>query len=144
MARTLDELDRAISSAKKAANSGPPSDNPSAGSKPSQSPATLAAAARRQAQKMAMKRSQQAQSSESPPSESEESAQSDKSGEGQGAPIADMFDLDNVERASVAEWGKLQSREAEDVTEERRVEISPEYRRQIEAYFRVIAEKAKQ
>ena len=58
--------------------------------------------------------------------------------------MADAFGLESMERSSQTQWGKLRSREAEDVSEERRVEISPEYRRQIEAYFRVIAEKAKQ
>lgn len=139
MARTLDDLDRSLSASQKTSEQG---EDPSAQS-PSQSPATLSAAARRQAQKMAMNRSQ-GQSPAKPQGEANESSLGTESGDGFSMEMADMFDLNAIERAGDEQWGKLRSREAEDVAEQRRVEISPEYRRQIEAYFRVIAEKAKQ
>ncbi len=140
MARTLDELDRSISAAQQANQQGQESDSAS----PSQSPATLSAAARRQAQKMAMNRSQKGESPSSPEGQNEPSSEATESGDGFSTSMADMFDIDAVERAGQSQWGKLRNLEAEDVAEERRVEISPEYRRQIEAYFRVIAEKGKE
>lgn len=44
---------------------------------------------------------------------------------------------------SVADWGKLPSRMAEDLTEATRQEAAPEYRAAIENYYKAIADKAK-
>jgi len=44
---------------------------------------------------------------------------------------------------SVADWGKLPSRMAEDLTEATRQEAAPEYRAAIENYYKAIAQKAK-
>lgn len=140
MARTLDELDRTLSAAQRrqSQNEGSPSDTPS------QSPATLAAAARKQAQQMAMQRSQLGQAPNQPPGQNDQPSPATESGDGTSKAMADLFGLDEIDRNANADWGKLRSREAEEVAEERRIEISPEYRRQIEAYFRVIAEKGKE
>lgn len=140
MARTLDELDRTLSAAQRrqSQSEGSPSDTPS------QSPATLAAAARKQAQQMAMQRSQLGQAPNQPPGQNDQPSPATESGDGTSKAMADLFGLDEVDRNANSDWGKLRSREAEEVAEERRIEISPEYRRQIEAYFRVIAEKGKE
>jgi hypothetical protein len=142
MARTLDDLDRSISAAQKSDQQGEGSDQEGEGSDSSPS-STLSEAARKQAQKMAMNRAQNNQ--QPSPSEGESpSSDATESGDGFSTAMADMFDLNSVERLTDSDWGKLRSREADDVAEERRVEISPEYRKQIEAYFRVIAEKGKE
>jgi len=136
MAQTLDELDRSLSASRKVTDK--------EGDQPSQSPATLSAAARRQAQQLAMKRAQQGPPQPNTEGESEPSSEATESGDGNSTSMPDVFGMESVDRANDEQWGKLRSRESEDVSEERRVEISPEYRRQIEAYFRVIAEQAKQ
>lgn len=145
-AQTLDELDRSISASQKAAQQS--EDPSSAGSEsppsPSPPPATLSAAARKQAQAMAKKRGKPGEGQTPSEGEGEPSTDATESGDGASTAMADLFNLDDIQRSGDDEWGKLRSREAEDVAEERRVEISPEYRKQIEAYFRVIAEKAKQ
>jgi len=145
-AQTLDELDRSISASQKSAQQ---SDEPTSAGTESPSPpasATLAAAGRKQAQSMAKKRNQAQQGKPESPSqgEGEPTEEATESGDGTSSAMADFFNLDEIERTSDADWGKLRAMEAEDVAEERRVEISPEYRKQIEAYFRVISEKAKQ
>ena len=136
MAQTLDELDRSLSASRKVTNN--------EGNANSQSPATLSAAAQRQAQQLAMKRAQQGTPQANSESESEPSPEATESGDGTSTSMPDAFGMESVARSSDEQWGKLRSRDAEDVSEERRAEISPEYRRQVEAYFRVIAEKAKQ
>jgi len=145
-AQTLDELDRSISASQKAAQQSedPSSADSESPPSPSSPPATLSAAARKQAQAMAKKRGKPGEGQAPSEGEGEPSTDATESGDGASAAMADFFNLDDVERSGDEEWGKLRSREAEDVAEERRVEISPEYRKQIEAYFRVIAEKAKQ
>lgn len=140
MARTLDELDRTLSASRRPSQTGDQqSQSPSA-----QEMATLSAAARKQAQQMAMQRSQMGQPQPPKPGQNDANNPATESGDGDSKAMADLFGLDDVDRENRGEWGKLRSREAEDVAEERKVEISPEYRRQIEAYFRVIAEKGKE
>ncbi len=137
MARTLDELDQALSSS-------PPKDGPpSSASTPSEL-ATLKAAARRQSQKMAMQRGPKGQKPSPPSDTPSPPSESTTSGDGDSTAMSDVFGLDEAVRASDAEWGQLQARESEDVAQERRIEISPQYRKQIEAYFRVIAEQGKE
>ncbi len=121
---------------------------------------TLASAARRQMQQLAMRRTLPSESPGNDPSQGpagdEATGESDatagqpgdgdsqQSGAGsQGADPA-LFGLGDVSRDGDSDWGRLRQLESEDASVGRRVEISPEYRRQIEAYFRVIAEQAQQ
>jgi len=67
--------------------------------------------------------------------------ESQMSGPGNRGGDSESFRLNDIAGGD-DDWGKLRSLEAEDTSVQRRVDVSPEYRRQIEAYFRVIAERA--
>jgi hypothetical protein len=41
-----------------------------------------------------------------------------------------------------SEWGQLRERRTDDAAESRSATIAPQYRREIEAYFRAIAKRA--
>jgi hypothetical protein len=116
---------------------------------------TLADAARRQMQQMAMNRTLPGEGQPSDPSgpqpgEGEPQdgqpgeGLSQMSGPGNRGSDAESFRLNDLAGDGKDDWGKLRSLEAEDTSVQRRVDVSPEYRRQIEAYFRVIAEKARE
>ena len=137
-AQTLDELDRSLAAAQSASASG---DKPSSSSSKT---ATLSAAARKQAQSMAKARNRNGKPQSKPKPGDGKPDESTVSGSGTSDKTAEFFDLSDLENsADPGQWGKLKTRSAEDVTQQRRIEISPQYRRQIEAYFRVIAEQAK-
>jgi len=70
--------------------------------------------------------------------------ESQMSGPGNQGTDAALFRLGKADRDGPGDWGKLRTLEAEDTSVQRRIDISPEYRRQIEAYFRVIAERARE
>lgn len=53
------------------------------------------------------------------------------------------FDVQFVNRTENANWGKLRNKSAEDTNAARGEAVSEEYRQSIEAYFRVLAERAK-
>jgi hypothetical protein len=55
----------------------------------------------------------------------------------------DDFKVAAVNRSEVANWGKLRGKSAEDLTNGRSEAVSKEYRKSVEAYFRVLAERAK-
>jgi hypothetical protein len=64
-----------------------------------------------------------------------------------GAPLTDFtvpdFSLTPVNREEQEDWGQLRGKSAEDLTEGRRESVSAEYRKRVETYFRVIAERAR-
>jgi hypothetical protein len=131
---------------------GQPGGEPGPGGEGSPSP-TLAAAARRQMQQMAMQRTlpgegQAADGPEGPASEGEPQdgpageGESQLSGQGSQGADPSLFRLPGIDLGSDGDWGRLRALQAEDTSVQRRVEVSPEFRQQIEAYFRVIAEQA--
>ena len=56
-------------------------------------------------------------------------------------PAGGQVDISQTDRAG-AEWGKLRERRTEDASESRSESVAPQYRREIEAYFRAIATRA--
>jgi hypothetical protein len=133
LARTLDELDRAIAQAE---NSPEPS---------SSAPSTLSQltqAAQAEAAHMAQGRVQSQLSSQD-----QASSQSVAAEQSSGVP-ADVVDtpdfvLPAVDRRGDEDWGQLRSQLAEDLAEGTRQQVSSEYRKRVETYFRVIAERAR-
>lgn len=132
LARTLDELDRALSAAQQAA------EQPAA---PQPQLSSLAQAAQAQAARMNQARLENLMPAQNQPS-LEHALQS-----AQGAALTDMSApgsaLMPVNRVEDADWGKLRGQSAEDLTEGRRESISADYRKQVETYFRVIGERAR-
>lgn len=121
---------------------------------------TLASEARRQMQQMAMNRTlpnQQPANESSPGPQGENASQQGDPAQGQPGAAAssrsglgsigsdpDSFRLGEAGARGGGEWGRLRRLEAEDTSVQRRIEVSPEYRRQIEAYFRAIAEQGQE
>ena len=64
-------------------------------------------------------------------------------GSGNRGNAAETGELPALPPARAGEWGKLPSRLAKELMEGQRDEIPSEYRSQVEAYFRAIAQKAK-
>jgi hypothetical protein len=64
-----------------------------------------------------------------------------------GAALTDLavpdFSLTPVSRSEQEDWGQLRGKSAEDLTEGRRESVAAEYRKRVETYFRVIAERAR-
>jgi hypothetical protein len=58
-------------------------------------------------------------------------------------PEAGDFSVQAVERKDGADWGQLREKSAENLTKGRTEGVSEEYRRSVEAYFRVLAERAR-
>ena len=171
LARTLDELDRAMAQqareaqqqadAQQAANqqgqqqAGEPqqgqqaSNEQQAGQQDGQASGqqqtageaspTLANAMQSQAQQAARER--QAQMNPGQPSPSEGSTPSTESGDGMQMPAGGKLDISQTARSG-AEWGQLRERRTEDASESRAESVAPQYRREIEAYFRAIATRA--
>ncbi len=92
---------------------------------------------------MAKQRSKSGQEPSEQQSEGEPSEDATESGEGESKQMADFYEIEELDREGNGDWAKLREREIDDVTEAERPEISPEYRRQIEAYFRAVAERSK-
>jgi hypothetical protein len=121
---------------------------------------TLASEARRQMQQMAMNRTlpnQQPANESSPGPQGENASQQGDPAQGQPGTAAssrsglgsigsdpDSFRLGEAGARGGGEWGRLRRLEAEDTSVQRRIEVSPEYRRQIEAYVRAIAEQGQE
>ncbi len=53
------------------------------------------------------------------------------------------FGIIAVNRDEATTWGKLRSKSAEDLTKGRSEAVSEEYRKSVETYFRVLAERAR-
>ena len=100
---------------------------------------TLANAMQSQAQQSARER--QAQMNPGQPSPSEGSTPSTESGNGMQMPAGGKLDITQTDRTG-AEWGQLRERRTEDASESRAESVAPQYRREIEAYFRAIATRA--
>jgi multidrug efflux pump subunit AcrA (membrane-fusion protein) len=140
LARTLDELDRLQAEAAVAAQTNADAAQAALAAQRNASQLdTLAQAARAQqaAQAAARLRNQQetlmalglggTQSSDSSSTEPR---------------VAD-FEVTPVNRNDGKNWGKLRSQSAEDLTKGKSEVVSEEYRKSVETYFRVLAERAK-
>lgn len=134
LAQMLDELDRQAAAAAATASQQQPGQTPTSPSRldslaqAAQSQQSAAAAARTRAQQQAAQSlGQGTQSEGEPPLTGPESE----------------FDVANVDRSDDANWGKLRSKSAEDLSNGRSEAVSEDYRKSVEAYFRVIAERAK-
>ncbi len=94
-----------------------------------------------QSQAQQAARERQAQMNPGQPSPSEGSTPSTESGNGMQMPAGGKLDITQTERTG-AEWGQLRERRTEDASESRAESVAPQYRREIEAYFRAIATRA--
>lgn len=162
LAQTLDELDRAMSQSPSEAESaqanqgqpgqqqgqpgqqqGQPSQQQNAG----EASPTLANAMDSQAQQAARRRQQQmnpngqGQQAGQPSSRTASSRDSQTEGGSGQMPGGGFVDTMGISREG-SDWGQLRERRTEDATESRGATIAPEYRREIEAYFRAIARRA--
>ena len=118
-------------------------ESPTAG----ESSPTLSDALAQQAQDAARQRGQQLQgetpASGEAPSQDQSASSSDAATEpGSGnMPNGGFVDTQGVDRLG-DEWGQLRKRRTEDASESRGATIAPQYRREIEAYFRALAKQA--
>lgn len=136
LARTLDELDRQQAAA--AASAAEPGQPSPVSSSPSEL-GTLARAARSQQATQAASRIQAQQQAALALSEGGTQS-SDLSANASGDP---EFGVMPVNRDEATNWGKLRGKSAEDMTKGRSEAVSEEYRKSVETYFRVLAERAK-
>ncbi|NLS92213.1 MAG: hypothetical protein GXX96_08545 [Planctomycetaceae bacterium] len=130
LARTLDELDQALADSQA---------SPGSPATPQPAPSTLAGAAQAQATRMAQARMQARMAAQMPGREGGEESQQGAALVGQGGSDAA---LQPVARAG-DDWGKLRDKSAEDTVARGADAFSAEYRKQVETYFRVIAERAR-
>ena len=138
LARTLDELDRQQAAAA-SAEGGQPSESAQQ-SQPSRLDLdTLAQAAQSQQAKMSAQRAQAQQQAVLALGEGGTESTLDPSATG---PMAD-FEVISVSRDENTEWGKLRGKSAEDLTTGRSEAVAEEYRKSVEIYFRVLAERAR-
>ena len=134
LAQTLDELDRLANAASQQPGQpqpGQPQQTPSSLdslAQAAQAQQSAAAAARVQAQQQAAQSLAQGTQSEGEPALT--------------GPMED-FEVAAVDRSKKSDWGKLRSKAAEDLTNGRSEAVPKEYRKSVEAYFRVLAERAK-
>lgn len=137
LARTLDELDRqAAEAAANAAQPGQPV--PPAPPSPSRLD-SLAQAAQAQQSAQAAARTQAQQAAAMAMSEGGQESSDSSS----NPPGVAEFGVLAVNRDEAAAWGKLRNKSAEDLTKGRSESVSEEYRKSVETYFRVLAERAK-
>lgn len=139
LARTLDELDR-MQAAASAAQATAPGETPQLATPTSQPQLdTLAQAAR--AQQAAQMASRNRARQEAAMALGEGGLQSSDSSTNQ--PSVAEFEVMPVNRSESTQWGKLRSQSAEDLTRGRTEAVSEEYRRSVETYFKVLAERAR-
>jgi hypothetical protein len=69
---------------------------------------------------------------------SQQAATESGSGEMPGGGVVDSMGVDRTG----SQWGQLRERRTDDAAETRSATIAPQYRREIEAYFRAIAKRA--
>ncbi|MDG1895127.1 MAG: hypothetical protein P8J37_09475 [Fuerstiella sp.] len=133
-ARTLDELDRQQAAAAMA------NEAPSQQSQPGQlNLDTLAQAAQSQQATMSAQRAQAQQQAALALGEGGTESADNPSATGA---LAD-FEVVGINRDENTEWGKLRGKSAEDLTTGRSEAVSEEYRKSVETYFRVLAERAR-
>ena len=160
-ARMLDQLDR--QQRRDNADTSPgESGNPAGqqGSNPqalSQGTDSLSQAAKRLASQMNRQRQSESSSQSSSESSSESSVQSQAvkpspsgqsrqsfSGNGEGpagGSVARTVDLET--ETSSRDWGRLRKQSAEDVVDGSRESVSPRYRQQVDAYFKILSQQRK-
>jgi hypothetical protein len=63
-----------------------------------------------------------------------------QSGSGE-MPRGGIIDATGTDRIG-SQWGQLRQRRTDDATETRGTQVAPQYRREIEAYFRAVARRA--
>ena len=173
LARTLDELDRALHRPAEAFGEGDdfsatagrspsdPQQDTAQGAQqnaagegqaaiPSNSNAeplspTMAQAAQSRAQAMGMARSEASQQTLQPAdAESSTASQSNGQASGGAEPSAPpMVELQGTTNHDGRDWGRLTQQTPEDITEGRRDPVAERYQKQVEAYFRAIAEQTK-
>lgn len=171
LAQTLDELDRSIAQSQSEQSEqqqqqqqqqgegqqasaeqgdaqqpgeGQPQGEPTAG----EASPTLANAMDAQAQQAARQRQQQmnpaAEGQGDQTGQQSETASSSNPGTQPGMgqmPDGGFLQTSGIERIG-SEWGQLRERRTDDAAESRSATISPQYRREIEAYFRAVAKRA--
>ncbi|MFK8115188.1 MAG: hypothetical protein AB8B91_23500 [Rubripirellula sp.] len=158
MAQTLDELDRSIAQSQSESQQQgqqQPGEQPGqqSGQEPGQQTAadasqTVANAMDAQSQRSARQRQQQMDPSQGQGQPGEEqspnmpgSKPGNESGMPGQMPSGGMVDTRGVQRADGA-WGQLRERTTDDAAQSRSATISPQFRREIEAYFRAVAKRA--
>lgn len=134
LARTLDELDRQVAVA--ATNASQPGQQTPP--TPSRLDALAQAAKAQQAAQAAAR--QQAQQEAAMALNEGGHQSSDSAPEG---PQNAKFGVIAVNRNEATDWGKLRNKSAEDLTKGKSEAVSEEYRKSVEAYFKVLAERAK-
>lgn len=134
LAQQLDELDRMQAAAASNSQQQP------AGEPQAAAQELFAQATRAQQAQMAAQRSQSQQQAMQAMTDS--GTQSADGVPPDPAALAE-FNVSTVNRLENAKWGKLRNRSAEDVTTGRGEAVSEEYRASVEAYFRVLSERAR-
>jgi hypothetical protein len=145
LARRLDELDRQLAAAAAAAENPegqPQPGQPQPGQPQSGQPIDSLAQAARDA-RAALAQSRQAAQQQALQALNQPGQQqlADNFSE---APDGGEFDVTAVDRQENLNWGRLRKQSAEDVARGRSERISEAYRLSVEAYFRVLAERAQQ
>lgn len=139
-AQALDELDRQQAAAQSAAQPADDAGQSPPGQPPSQQPPLESLAQAAQAQQAAMAASRtQAQQQAALSSPSLTPPEGTPSYDGQ----TEAFSVLPVNRDEIEEWGKLREQAAEDLSKGRREKVSEDYRKSVETYFRVLAERAR-
>lgn len=138
LAQALDELDRAQSMSQ-AGMPDQEGESSSAQSSPQQLPLSLVEAAMAKAAELAQQRSQAQQQQQR--GHKGQAFKPNGTPEAEG-PTTDFL-VKEVNRQEQADWGKLRGKEAEDLTKGRKEAVSAEYRKSVEAYFKVLAERAR-
>lgn len=138
LAQTLDELDRQQAAAQAASEASQPPPPEGSPSQQRQALETLAQAARAQQAQIAATRTQaQQQAALSSPSLTPPEGTPAYDGQ------TDAFTVLPVNRDDNEEWGQLREQAAEDLSKGRREKVSEDYRKSVETYFRVLAERAR-
>lgn len=157
LARTLDELDRVVFPSKIPSSQGEgessegngESQQGSSKSAADSSP-TLASKMNEQMQSISVQRQEKidsstmsSSSSEQPPSPNATPSQSPSSAMASAAESSGgVLEADGDKRSGESNWGQLRARGREDAVEASRIDISPAYQSQIEAYFEAVARQS--
>ncbi|MCA9063533.1 MAG: hypothetical protein KDA96_10755 [Planctomycetaceae bacterium] len=137
LARTLDELDR-IRAQAAPQNPGGEENGPPQPASPL-ALQTLAQAARNQQAALAAQRQQSQQQALASLTEGQSESADNPADSGQPT----EFEVTSINRQENTDWGRLRSKSAEDLTKGRSEAVSEAYRRSVEAYFRVLSERAR-
>jgi hypothetical protein len=134
MAQTLDELDRQLAAA--ASPSGQP---PQAAASSPAGLDSISQAAKSQQAAMANARLQSQQQAAMALSQGGKTSADIPSATG----VMEDFTLFRINRDEAQQWGKLRDKSEEDSSKGRSEAVSEEYRKSVETYFRVLAERAR-